>query len=70
MMTKKPTAQIDLPALQSEWSAGVAMLKICTHFPSGSLVTAGILKPVMLISLTAQIYLWRCGLLRLDYSAA
>ena len=32
MMTKKPTAQIDLPALQSEWSAGVAMLKICTHF--------------------------------------
>ena len=32
MMTKKPTAQIDLPALQGEWSDGVAMLKICTHF--------------------------------------
>jgi len=32
MMTKKPQPQIDVPALQNEWSAGVAMVKICTHF--------------------------------------
>jgi len=31
-MTKKPAPQIDVPALHGEWAAGVAMLKICTHF--------------------------------------